>query len=475
MRLLMRRFGHSIRNALSKLRSVVIGVEYTRRMTVYFACIAAMTAFIAVCVVSIVWEQYFNLYTRDNIQSLANATAQQISRSYDNSHSFSASTLATADNAARLYAGMGVMVTDAQGTVVYNSADHDRHHSTLARVVPARVNGATSPIYSNGKIVGTVRLWIEGSDTLLRNADKEFRSQSYGAMMCSTLIALVLASLLGYLFARNLMRPIKRMRETAMQLKEGNLSARTGLKGRDEVSLLGRTFDDMASAIERDRTMERRLTTDVAHELRTPLMAIQSTVEAMIDKVFPADEQHLVTVNTEVQRLGRLVDSLLKLSRLENRSVPFKEDRLNLAQLIDGIISTHESYVHDAGLRLHYHAQHDVYVRGDGDMLRQATANLISNAVRYTPAGSVTVQIGASATEAYIAVRDTGVGLSPEEAKMVFERFWRADEHRSRASGGLGIGLSVVREIIERHHGRIQVEGEKGKGACFTIFLPRCS
>lgn len=157
----MRRFGHSIRNALSKLRSVVIGVEYTRRMTVYFACIAAMTAFIAVCVVSIVWEQYFNLYTRDNIQSLANATAQQISRSYDNSHSFSASTLATADNAARLYAGMGVMVTDAQGTVVYNSADHDRHHSTLARVVPARVNGATSPIYSNGKIVGTVRLWID--------------------------------------------------------------------------------------------------------------------------------------------------------------------------------------------------------------------------------------------------------------------------------------------------------------------------
>ena len=230
----------------------------------------------------------------------------------------------------------------------------------------------------------------------------------------------------------------------------------------------------MAAAIERDRTMERRLTTDVAHELRTPLMAIQSTVEAMIDKVFPADQQHLVTVNTEVQRLGRLVDSLLKLSRLENRSVPFKEDRLNLAHLIDGIISTHESYVHDAGLRLNYHAQQDVYVRGDGDMLRQATANLISNAVRYTPEGSVTVHIGANDTEAYISVRDTGVGLSPEEAKMVFERFWRADEHRSRASGGLGIGLSVVREIIERHHGRIQVEGEKGKGACFTIFLPRC-
>ena len=112
-------------------------------------------------------------------------------------------------------------------------------------------------------------------------------------------------------------------------------------------------------------------------------------------------------------------------------------------------------------------------VVGDPDMIRQATANLISNAVRYTPEGGhVSVTVSKGDIMASIAVRDTGIGLSPEEAKMVFSRFWRADAGRNRASGGLGIGLAVVKEIVDRHGGWVQVEGEKGKGACFTLHFP---
>ena len=107
------------------------------------------------------------------------------------------------------------------------------------------------------------------------------------------------------------------------------------------------------------------------------------------------------------------------------------------------------------------------------DMIRQATANLISNAVRYTPeGGTITVSVSSHEGMCAIAVRDTGIGLSPDEAKMVFSRFWRADAGRTRESGGLGIGLSVVKEIVDRHGGWVQVEGEKGKGACFTIHIP---
>ena len=112
-------------------------------------------------------------------------------------------------------------------------------------------------------------------------------------------------------------------------------------------------------------------------------------------------------------------------------------------------------------------------VRGDADMIRQATANLISNAVRYTPeGGTITVSVSSHEGMCAIAVRDTGIGLSPDEAKMVFSRFWRADAGRTRESGGLGIGLSVVKEIVDRHNGYVDVEGEKGVGACFTINLP---
>ena len=112
----------------------------------------------------------------------------------------------------------------------------------------------------------------------------------------------------------------------------------------------------MAESVEKDRELERRLTTDVAHELRTPLMAIQATVEAMIDGVYEPDEERLNTVNSEVQRLGRLVEALLKLSRLENRSTPMKEEKVNVGQLIEGIVSTNEMFVADSGLTLNYYA-----------------------------------------------------------------------------------------------------------------------
>ena len=283
----------------------------------------------------------------------------------------------------------------------------------------------------------------------------------------------MLASIIGFFFARNLVRPIKRMTETAEAIKEGDLTARTNLTGDDEVAQLGETFDAMAESVERDRELERRLTTDVAHELRTPLMAVQATVEAMVDGVFPADEEHLITVNSEVQRLSRLVDSLMKLSRLENRSTPLKEEIVNVGEVVSGIIATHEAYVKESGLTLAYRADPDAIVLGDPDLIRQATANLISNAVRYTPeGGSISVRVRRGASMASIAVQDTGIGLTPEEARMVFSRFWRAGSARDRASGGLGIGLTVVKEIVERHNGWVQVEGRKGEGACFTIHIP---
>ena len=231
-------------------------------------------------------------------------------------------------------------------------------------------------------------------------------------------------------------------------------------------------FRDISDLMQLER-IRSDFVANVSHELRTPLMAIQSTVEAMVDGVFEADEERLETVNSEVQRLSRLVDAILKLSRLESRSTPMKKEVVNVGELIAGIVATHEAFVADSGLTLKYEMEQGVRVLGDADMIRQATANLISNAVRYTSEGGlVTVRVKRGDIMASISVQDTGIGLTPDEAKMVFSRFWRADAGRTRESGGLGIGLSVVKEIVERHNGWVQVEGRKGEGACFTIHIP---
>ncbi len=303
--------------------------------------------------------------------------------------------------------------------------------------------------------------------------DHDIRTDPLFAIALTAVIALVLASCIGFLFARTMVRPLNRITSTARAIQAGDLLARTHLRGDDEVSRLGEAFDAMADSIEKDRQLERRLTTDVAHELRTPLMAIQATVEAMVDGVYKADEEHLLTVNSEVQRLSRLVDALLRLSRLENRTTPMKEEIFNVGELIESVVLAHEVLVIDSGLRMHYTAQPGVIVKGDPDMLRQAVANLLSNAVRYTPeGGEIFVRVKGGDIMASISVEDTGIGLTREEAKMVFSRFWRAEGGRNRETGGLGVGLAVVKEIVDRHGGWVQVEGEKGLGATFTIHIP---
>ena len=459
-------------------------LTYTTRVTAAFAFIAAMTALVAIGVLSFVWEQHFQTYTQANIYKLAESTAEQIAEIYSDTGTLDNVGIATVAGYAAKLNGVGVKIFDNQtGSVVYDSTippsengndmpGKDYSRGSLAPPPGDSDQLAIAPIITDNVAVGSVHMWVYGSEALLSQTDEEFRNNSYQAMVFATALAIVLASCIGFLFARTLVSPINRMTTTAKAIKEGDLSARTELHGEDEIAHLGETFDAMADSIERDRELERRLTTDVAHELRTPLMAIQSTVEAMVDGVFEADEERLETVNSEVQRLSRLVDAILKLSRLESRSTPMKKEVVNVGELIAGIVATHEAFVADSGLTLKYEMEQGVRVLGDADMIRQATANLISNAVRYTSEGGlVTVRVKRGDIMASISVQDTGIGLTPDEAKMVFSRFWRADAGRTRESGGLGIGLSVVKEIVERHNGWVQVEGRKGEGACFTIHI----
>ena len=447
--------------------------SYTTKVSGAFVLIAGMTALVAFGVLSFVWEQHFQTYTRENMQRIAQTTAGAIGSKYAQSGEWHSGALSPAQSASDISDGVGVQVIDADGNTLFDNSLTTASSAQISLAPTNRESLASAPIYSNGENIGTVRVWVYGSSTLLTQADQAFRNKSYQAMVFSTTLAVVLALIIGFVFARALVEPINRISRAAKQIGEGDLSVRTNMVGDDEIARLGKTFDSMAESVEKDRRLERRLTTDVAHELRTPLMAIQSTVEAMVDGVFEADAVRLETVNSEVRRLSRLVDAILKLSRLENRSTPLDMRVLNVGDLISGIIATHEALVHDSGLELHYRAEDDVYVYGDADMIRQATANLISNAVRYTPeGGSITVTVRGGEEMAQISVADTGIGLSPEEAKMVFSRFWRADSGRTREQSGLGVGLSLVKEIVDQHEGWVRVEGKKGEGAVFTIYIP---
>ena len=353
----------------------------------------------------------------------------------------------------------------------------DRHG--LISTAPTDEEGAiTEPITtSDGKVVGKVRLWVLGSDVLLTKTDTAFREKTIDAMFLAAVIAVAISVMIGLFVSRMLTNPIRRITGTAKQIRDGDLSARTNMRGDDEIDQLGETFDEMATSLEKDLKHERRLTSDVAHELRTPLMAMLATVEAMQDGVYPTDNEHLETVASETRRLARLVQQMLDLSRMENHTAPMNIEPVDMVELVRGVVNAQEPLFHERDLRLRFADETQgkmPFIKVDPDMITQCVINLMSNAMRYTPEGGwVVVTVGLDRKHLTISVSDTGIGIAKEDLSRIFGRFWRADASRAREAGGLGVGLAVTKQIVERHHGFISVESELEKGTTFTIHLSR--
>jgi len=466
---------------------------YSTRMTLSFALTAVMTAAVLVVVLACVWEDQFKAYTRQNMQDLAQSTANAISEAYDIAGDWTQEVLANASSASAASSDVGVQVLNADGDVLYDDAWSRAHHlgdsgaetdttstsTSTSSLVPTSADSIVTAdvIDDDGNVVGMVRLWAFGSDALLTKADAAFRANSYGAILAAAFIAVVLACIIGYFVSRSLTKPILRITSTASQLRNGDLTARSNVRGTDEIGQLGETVDDMATSLEKDIKLEHRLTSDVAHELRTPLMAMQATVEAMQDGVLPADDEHFETVASEVRRLSRLVDAMLRLSRLENSSKEMKTERTDMVYLVRSLVSSQHQLFHERGLHLRFvdetpHGECNADV--DPDMIREAIVNLMSNAMRYTNEdGWVKVSVGVDHADVIVSVQDTGIGIAKEDIPQTFSRFWRSDVSRERVSGGLGVGLSITKEIIDRHNGTIAVKSELGRGTTFTLRIPQ--
>lgn len=474
-------------------------MSYPSRMALAFALTSLMTVLVLVGVVSVVWGTVFSDYTRSNIVEIANSAAEKLATSYEENGNWTAGELRTVATSSLVSDDLSMQVVNKKGVVVYDdswpsaSATADVRESESPSSSSSGKKASHSPvssaptdsdsvanveiITSSGEHVGQVKLWAIGSDALLTKADSAFREKTFNAMTLAAVVAVCISVAIGSLVSRMLTKPIHRITSTAKQIRDGDLSARTGLRGDDEIDQLGETFDEMATSLEKDMKHEKRLTSDVAHELRTPLMAMLATVEAMQDGVYPTDDEHLETVASETRRLARLVQQMLDLSRMENSTAPLNLEPVDMVPFVRSIVNGQERLFADRDLRLRFADEtqgHDDVVEADPDMITQCVINLMSNAMRYTPEGGwVVVSVLSDRKHVSIAVSDTGIGIAKDDLSRIFGRFWRADASRAREAGGLGVGLAVTKQIVERHHGYISVESELGKGTTFTIHLPR--
>ena len=291
------------------------------------------------------------------------------------------------------------------------------------------------------------------------------------AVGASVAVALALSSIVS----TRVVRPVRELAGAAQRIARGSHDARVPARGTDELAQLADAFNEMAASLEHAEQIRSQLLADVAHELRTPLATVESYVEALADGVLAADDENWGAIRSETARLNRLVDDLQKVSRAEAHQLD-----LHLAPVAAGELVTTRSRPRSrpsrqrAWLSKLTSSRRCRRSRSTRERIAEVLANLLTNALRHTPSGGI-VKVSARqrADQLEIAVADNGEGIAPEHLDRVFERFYRIDPARSRASGGTGIGLAIVRAIVEAHGGTVTATSPGiGSGTTVTLLLP---
>jgi signal transduction histidine kinase len=260
---------------------------------------------------------------------------------------------------------------------------------------------------------------------------------------------------------------------------KGDYSHIVPREGGQEMEQLADSFNHMSKEVEEYQRMQRELIGNVSHELKSPLTAIRGFSQAMVDGALKRPEDFARSaeiINAETDRMIRLVQGLLDLSRLESRQVQMSRNLLQLEDVIDHSLESFQPRAAQRGVSLVRHLYPLPPLLGDYDRLRQVFNNLLDNALRYTPpGGTITARCRVAGATLVATVSDTGQGIAPEDLPHIFERFYQADKSRSKDTGGLGLGLAISREIISAHGGRLEVFSTLGQGTTFTIVLPSVS
>lgn len=273
-------------------------------------------------------------------------------------------------------------------------------------------------------------------------------------------------------------RPLRTLAATAAEMSGGDTRARAPVHAPDEIGQVASAFNELAERREEQAALRRTMVGDVAHELRGPLSSIRGWLEAAQDGLVPQDDRLVASLHEEAVHLQHLVSDLQDLSLADAGELRVAPAPTDLHDLVEHVVVAHAPAARAKGVTLSAvapgHGTRDAVAEVDAVRVRQVVTNLVSNAVRHTPpGGTIEARVVPERDTVRVEVADTGSGIAPEHLPHVFERFWRADPSRTRETGGTGLGLAVSRQIVDLHHGTLDVRSDLGAGSTFTLTLPR--
>ncbi len=326
----------------------------------------------------------------------------------------------------------------------------------------------TEAVEVAGRQVGTAELRFRRS---LTHSQSVLRDKLSNAVVLGSAIAVGVALIGAAVVSRAITIPLRRLAGAARRLQAGDLAARAGVAGAPgELGQLSGAFDGMAETLEREREARRRLISDLAHEIRTPVAVLQGNLEELVDAIAEPTPERLGSLHEEALRLGALIEDLDALARADAPVTVIDRVPVDLRELARAQIEALRPHLDAKALTIEPRLD-PVTVRGDRARLGQVLANLLGNAMKFTPEGGrIIVRVDSADGLGRISVADSGPGIPPEERERVFDRFWRGGA--ASAVSGRGIGLAVVAEVVRAHGGEIEVASSNIGGAQFTVTLP---
>lgn len=373
--------------------------------------------------------------------------------------------------------GTQILVFDLEGRLIADSLPgmmQGMHGRRWQRAQELRGNAYTYPLHVNERRIGSVEITHLGQQGLWTGEAVVFRRTVNQTAFLASLAMMLVAAVCGAFLARRLTGRLQTLTAAAEKLGRGRLATRVEAEGEDELAALAQTLNRMAERLEEQARLRKKLTGDISHELRTPLATVRSYLEAFLDGVLPADVQNLNAALEETNRLGLLVSDLQELAGSEYGDRQPEPEPLDLNLFVVEEVERTRPLFSQKGVQLSLALSGSpVSTIADARMLARVLVNLLVNANKYTPeGGKVVVGTFADGVETGFTVSDTGVGIAAEHLPYIFERFYRADPSRTRTTGGSGIGLAIVQELVSVMGGRVEVASDPGRGSAFRVILP---
>jgi len=449
-----------------------------KRLSIILVCVSILALFISTLLVNITISRTFNKYLVEIQNKRNTGIVKYLEDVYRKNGKWSETSGVEIMHEAYM-SNYALTLKDRDKKIVWGMNPHDIVQNPDVNMMHVKNEGvyttSTFKIKSNNKIVGYIEIGQYGP-VLLSVEDVNFKTSVNKSIILSVVLSILITVLISMFISKQFSTPLRKVSKISIDLSNGNYRVRSNHKSSIlELEDLRNSVNILGEKLQHQDALRKRLISDISHEVRTPLNILQNNLEAMIDGIFPVDNERLTYLNEEVIRFGKLIDNFNALREVEGEETALNMEQISFTDILLSVVKEFKliSQNKNIDMALEYSTCNQCNILGNKDKIKQVIINLLSNAVKFTKEkGKINITLKESDEKVILKIEDTGLGIKEEDLPYIFERLYRGDKSRHEIEGS-GIGLTIVKNILTLHKADIKVKSEEGKGSVFTVYFNR--